>query len=143
MKKSLSTLLLIASMILVPIQLNSQQDVLFNNCLEQLKSPFVASGQAYKALLTGEEVAEFHTTFFEGGLYRVVAGSQEKGNVFFSIYDKERNLLFSSEDYDGADFWDFKVEGSIECIIEARLNTEKSTSGFALLMIGFQSLQNN
>ena len=143
MKKSLSTLFLIASLILVPVQLNSQQDVLFNNCLNQLKSPFIASGQAYKALLTGEEVAEFHTTFFEGGLYRVVAGSQEKGNVFFSIYDNERNLLFSSEDYEGSEYWDFKVEGSVECIIEARLNTSKITSGFALLMIGFKSLENN
>lgn len=141
MKRILTTLFILVALVLTPLKLNSQEDVLFNSCLEQLKSPFIASGQPFKAFLTGSEVAEFHTTFFAGSLYRVVASSHEKGNVLFSIYDKERNLLFSNEKHNASGYWDFKIEGSVECIVEARLDPEKSTSGIALLMIGFKSLE--
>ncbi|MBS2211032.1 hypothetical protein KEM09_06450 [Carboxylicivirga mesophila] len=141
MKKHSIIFLLLAIMALFsPLKLNSQEDVLFNNCINQLKSPFVASGQPFRAFLTGSEVAEFHTTFFSGSMYRVVACSHEDNNILFSIYDKERNLLFSNEQFEAAGSWDFKIEGSVECIVEARLNPEKSTSGIAMLMIGFKSL---
>nr|WP_321410027.1 hypothetical protein [uncultured Carboxylicivirga sp.] len=141
MKRSLTTLFLIATMVLLPFKLNSQEDVLFTNCLNQLKSPFIASGQPFKAFLTGDEVAEFHTTFFAGSLYRVVTSSHQEGTILFSIYDKDRNLLFSNENYEASSYWDFKIEGSVECIVEARLDTEKTTSGIALLMVGFKSLE--
>lgn len=141
MKRSLTILFLLILILITPARLNSQEDTLFNTCLEQLKSPFIASGQPFKAFLTGTEVAEFHTTFFKGGLYRIVTSSHENNNVIFSIYDKERNLLFSNSNYDAASYWDFKIEGSIECIVEAKLNEEVSTSGIALMMIGFRSVE--
>ena len=141
MKRSLTTLFLIATMVLLPFKLNSQEDVLFTSCLNQLKSPFIASGQPFKAFLTGDEVAEFHTTFFAGSMYRVVTSSHKEGTILFSIYDKERNLLFSNENYDSSSYWDFKIEGSVECIVEARLDTEKTTSGIALMMVGFRSIE--
>ena len=141
MKKHLSTLLLFITIVLVfPVKLNSQEDVLFRGCFSQLKSPFVASGQPFKAFLTGSEVAEFHTTFFSGSMYRVVACSHQENNILFSIYDKERNLLFTNEQHEAAGTWDFKMEGSVECIVEARLNPKKSTSGIAMLMIGFKGV---
>lgn len=140
MKKLLIPFLLLTALFVSPLKLNSQEDVLFNSCINQLKSPFIASGQPFRAFLTGEEVAEFHTTFFSGSLYRVVACSHQENNILFSIYDKERNLLFSNEEHEATGAWDFKMEGSVECIVEARLNPGKSTSGIAMLMIGFKSL---
>ncbi len=142
MKKHPVIFLLLALIALFsPLKLNSQEDVLFSNCINQLKSPYVASGQPFRAFLTGDEVAEFHTTFFSGSMYRVVACSHQENNILFSIYDKERNLLFSNEQFEAAGAWDFKIEGSVECIVEARLNPNKSTSGIAMLMIGFKSLE--
>lgn len=142
MKKHSIVFLFIAILAVVaPTKLNSQEDVLFNDCISQLKSPFVASGQPFRAFLTGTEVAEFHTTFFSGSMYRVVACSHQDNNILFSIYDKNRNLLFSNEEFQAAESWDFKIEGSVECIVEARLNPDKSTSGIAMLMIGFKSLE--
>ena len=142
MKKHSIVFLFIAILAVVaPTKLNSQEDVLFNDCISQLKSPFVASGQPFRAFLTGTEVAEFHTTFFSGSMYRVVACSHQDNNILFSIYDKDRNLLFSNEEFQAAESWDFKIEGSVECIVEARLNPDKSTSGIAMLMIGFKSLE--
>ncbi|TRX70666.1 hypothetical protein [Carboxylicivirga sp. M1479] len=141
MKKHTVTLLLFAILfVLSPFKLNSQEDVLFSNCISQLRSPYIASGQPFKAFLTGSEVAEFHTTFFSGSMYRIVACSHQDNNILFSIYDKERNLLFSNEDYEATGSWDFKVEGSVECIVEAKLNPNISSSGIAMLMIGFKSL---
>ena len=100
------------------------------------------TGQPLKAFLTGDEVAEFHTTLFEGNIYRIVTCSHETSDIVFSVYDTDRNLLFSSNSYIDANYWDFKMEGSIECIIEAKLNTQKTSSGIALLMLGFKYLQN-
>jgi hypothetical protein len=47
-------------------------------------------------------------------------------------------LLFSSADFSNVSLWDFKMDGSMECIIEARLNKEIATSGMALLLVGFR-----
>ena len=85
--------------ITAPLSVNSQDDILFNTCIDNLKSPFIASGQPLKAFLTGDEVAEFHTTLFSGSIYRVIACSHQTENILFSVYDKDRNLLFSNEKY--------------------------------------------
>jgi hypothetical protein len=138
MRRSLITTILIFTFVGIQ-NLNSQEDALLSSCTDLIKSPFIVSGQPFKAFLTEDEVAEFHTTLFEGSTYRLVACSHQEQNVIFSVYDKDRNLLFSNEKYDYANFWDFNIEGSLECIVEARLNSNKSTSGIALLLVGFKS----
>jgi len=142
MRKSILTLVtfLIFSFIGVN-SIRSQEEILINKCTENIKAPFIVSGQPFKAFITEDEVAEFHTTFFAGSTYRIVACSSQQQNIIFSVYDKERNLLFTNESVDNAPFWDFKVEGSLECIVEAKLDKEKSTSGIALLLVGFKSNQ--
>jgi hypothetical protein len=135
-------ILLVASLLLVPVSVNSQEDTLLKSCADQLKSPFVMTGQPLKAFLTGDEVAEFYATLYDGNIYRLVACSHDPNDVSFTVYDKDRNPLFSSRDYVDANFWDFKMEGSIECIIEVKLNTQRTSSGIALLMMGFKNVQN-
>ena len=39
--------------------------------------------------------------------------------------------------------WDFKITGSVECIIEAKLDEKQATSGMALMYIGFKNLEEN
>jgi len=134
--------LLILLFTIFPTRLNSQEDSVLINCLGHLKTPFVVTGQPLKAFLTGDEVAEFHTTFFEGNIYRIVACSQESNSIIFNVFDKDRNLLFSNSDLENTNYWDFKMEGSVECVIEAKLNSKKSSSGMALLMIGFKNAVN-
>ncbi len=121
--------------------INSQEEVLIDKCAESIKSPFIISGQPFKAFITDEEVAEFHTTFFAGSTYRIVACSPQEQTIIFSVYDNERNLLFTNESVENAPYWDFKAEGSLECIVEAKLDKEKNTSGIALLLVGFKSNQ--
>ena len=107
-------------------------------CAKHIVPPYVSDGQQYRALLNGEEIAEFHATFYGGSTYRISACSgTSEGSLIFSIYDKERNLLFTNRDYQNSPFWDFQFNSTMECIIEAELE-KKDGSGFAILLIGFK-----
>jgi hypothetical protein len=117
----------------------AQVEVTEKLCTDKLNHPYISDGQQYKSLLNGDEIAEFRATFYGGSTYRIVANSgQEEGNVIFSVYDKERNLLFSNSDYNNSAYWDFKFTSTVDCIIEAELNQKKLSSGYVLLLIGFK-----
>jgi hypothetical protein len=78
-------------------------------------------------------------SLFGGNTYRIAAGSGEKdNNLIFRIYDKEKNLLYSNSDYSNAAYWDFVVESTIDCTIEAQLDLNKVDSGCAVLLVGFK-----
>ncbi|MCL2074073.1 MAG: hypothetical protein FWH18_09135 [Marinilabiliaceae bacterium] len=133
------TLVTIFLLLLTPLKINSQEDELLSGCLISFRSPFVVTERSFKALLTGNEVAEFRTTFFSGTVYRIVSCGYESEIVEFSVLDNNRNVLFSSKDHANAEMWDFRMEGSIECIIEAKLIEEKAMSGMVFLLLGFKS----
>lgn len=98
----------------------------------------MSDGQQYRALLTGDQVAEFRLFFYGGATYRIIAATEPKKNsAVFRLYDKKRNLLFSSADHKDATYWDFKFESTVDCIIEAQL-PETKQSGFVILLIGFK-----
>lgn len=120
------------------ISLNAQVENTTQMCAKHIVPPFISDGQQYRALLNGEEIAEFHATFYGGSTYRISACSgTSEGNLLFSVYDKERNLLFSNSDYQNSPYWDFQFNSTMECIIEANLE-KKEGSGFAILLIGFK-----
>ncbi|WP_372753151.1 hypothetical protein [Labilibaculum sp.] len=109
------------------------------NCTKYLEPEFISDGQQYKALLSGSEIAEFHTTFYADNYYRIVgATGKEEKNVIFSVYDEENHLLFSNKDHQNSPYWDFQFTNSINCTIEAKLNQREVSSGFVLLLIGFK-----
>lgn len=118
----------------------AQVDVTTSLCTKHIVSPYISDGQQYKSLLNGDEVAEFHATFYGGTTYRIVgATGQSEGNLVFSLYDKERNLLFTNRDYENSPYWDFKFTSTIDCLIEASLDTgNPSASGFVIMLIGFK-----
>lgn len=118
---------------------NAQIDSTIRLCKSKMNLPFISDGQSYTALINGDEVAEFYATFYGNSTYRIVGytGSTE-GNLIFSVYDQERNLLFTNKDYQNVAYWDFEFDYSMDCIIEARLDQKNITSGLAMLMIGFK-----
>lgn len=140
MKKKFSLYLVALTLtFMIPLTTNSQEETIANSCKDYFKAPFIASGHPFKALLTGNEIAEFHTSFFAGTTYRVVACPAGENNIIFSVYDKDRNLIFSNKNHDLSPFWDFNVMGSLDCIVEAQLDPTKSTSGMAMIMVGFKA----
>ncbi|MCQ2228535.1 MAG: hypothetical protein MJZ13_02170 [Bacteroidales bacterium] len=124
--------------IMIPTEVNSQAEAVEASCKNCFENSFVVTGKPFRALLTGDEVAEFNATLFSGTTYRIAAGSAGKNYIIFNVYDSERNLLFSNKDYDNAQYWDFSVDGYLDCIVEARLDNTIASSGFAIVMTGFK-----
>jgi hypothetical protein len=89
--------------------------------------------------MNADETAEFHTTLYGGTIYRVAACSGlSDGNLVFSVYDSEHNLLFTNSEFKNAPYWDFKITNTLDCTIEARLDGAQAGSGRAVVLIGFK-----
>ncbi len=131
--------ILLLLFLLFPVFVNSQVDNIFKECKQRIRIPFINSGQPMQAFLTGDEVAQFRATLFDGNTYRIVTCSPDNQKIWFSVYDQDHNLLFASNQYQTPSLWDFKMEGTLDCIIEAGLAPGTADSGMALLMMGFTS----
>jgi len=118
---------------------NAQCDTIASLCDKHITDNFVSDGQNYRALLLDDQVAEFDLTLYGGSTYRFAACSGlSNGNLIFSVYDKEKNLLFTNKEYSNSAYWDFKITNTIECVIEASLDPKISASGCAVLLVGFK-----
>ncbi|ALO14749.1 hypothetical protein [Salinivirga cyanobacteriivorans] len=131
--------LLIIPLFFIVTLSSAQPAGIMETCQNYFKDKYISDGQQYRALLAGEEVAEFHATFYEDNRYRLVAcGARDNQTIVFNVYDKERNLLFSNKDYDNTPYWDLYFSSTTDCIIEARLDTNIQSSGIVYLLIGFE-----
>lgn len=120
-------------------QPSNQKDI-YADCLAQIDNGFIHNSQPLKALLTGNEVAEFRTTLFDGNIYRITTCSPTNQKIWFSLYDTNDNLLFSTTGHSYSPYWDFKMEGNMECRIEAGLMPGSGSSGMAVLLIAFKNI---
>jgi hypothetical protein len=117
----------------------AQCDTVANVCYKNITAKYISDGQQYRALLLKGENAEFNATLFGGTQYRMAACSgMTDGQLVFSIYDKQHNLLFTNTEHKNAPYWDFKVKNTIDCTIEAKLLNGNLESGCAVLLIGFK-----
>lgn len=109
-------------------------------CEKNMADNYVSDGQSYRALLVEEEVAEFRATLYGGNTYRISGCSgNDGGNLIYSMYDLDRRPIFTNQEYEYSDYWDFEVENTFDCIIEAQLNLDKVESGCAVLLIAFEN----
>ncbi len=116
---------------------SAQCDTIASVCAKHIVSPYISDGQQYRALLLADQTAEFHATFFGGGTYRIAACTGLKdGNLIFSVFDEDRNLIFSNKDFKNSPYWDFKVTSTMDVILEATLGGAQS--GCAVVLIGFK-----
>lgn len=137
--KSTRFILFVFALCFVSLNATAQCDEIAANCEKHITQNYISDGQAYRALLSGSDVAEFQTTLFGGNTYRIAACSgMSDGNLIFRIFDQEKNLLFSNFDFSDAPYWDFNVDYSMPVIIEATLDETKSESGCAVIVIGFK-----
>lgn len=136
--KSFLKALFVVCLLAVPVSMNSQAEIIEANCKANFEYPFILTGRPFRALITNDEVAEFRATLFSGTTYRISAGSQGNSYLIFSVYDTDHNLLFTNKDHGNATYWDFEVDGYLDCIVEARLDESITSSGFAILMTGIK-----
>ncbi len=140
MKRTLKSYIIVFTLLLVSNISFGQADTLLNFCAGNLTTDYISDGQQYISLLNGDEIAEFRATFYSGSVYRITGCSGlANGNLVFSVYDTERNEIFSNKNYQNAPYWDFRFTSTMECIIEAQLDPNGPQSGMAILLIGFKS----
>ncbi len=118
---------------------SAQCDTIATLCEKNITVQYIPDGQFYRALLREDEVAEFDLTLFGGTTYRVAACSgTSDGNLIFSVYDKEHNLLYSNKEFNNDPYWDLVVANTLDVTINAELDPTKANSGCAVLLIGFK-----
>ena len=124
---------------------SAQVDTTIRLAARNIVPPFVSDGQAYRAFILPDQSAEFQVTLFAGTTYRISAVAGNKyGNVIFNLYafnpnTGQRQLVYSSEQHNAAPYWDFKVNCTMEAVIEAKLNPAAGLpSGFVAIAVGFK-----
>lgn len=126
-------ILLILTLIFVSnLGVSQECDSLANVCYKHLTADakvgkvFISDGQVYKAFVDAEQAAEFKVTLYGGSIYRIATTAGIKDDyVIFNVYDKDRTLLFSNEDYLNKPYWDFRVDNTLDCYVEAYLDIDK------------------
>ena len=117
----------------------SQVEQLQNICSLYFSPEYVSDGQEYFASLKPDQKVEFRTTFYGDNTYRIVACTNlKKGDLVFTVFDTEKNLLFSNASYNYSQYWDFKFASTITCIIQVDVKNIKFTPGFVMLLIGYK-----
>lgn len=131
--------ILIAAFLFAGASSFAQCDTIAYMCGKHISDGFISDGQVYRSLLVNDQIAEFHTTFYGDTKYRIAACSgTTDGNLIFRLFDDERNLIFTNEEYRTAPHWDFEVKSTLNCVIEAQLDPTSLSSGCAVLLIGFK-----
>ena len=104
-----------------------------------LTDQFISDGQVYRALVYDDQLAEFDVTLYGGATYRIAAvtGNRE-GMLQFSLIDEENHVLFTNSEFENASYWDFKINSTLNCTLEAKLDLEQTKSGCAVILIGFE-----
>tara|TARA_Y100000589_G_scaffold299168_1_gene308374 strand:- start:56 stop:493 length:438 start_codon:yes stop_codon:yes gene_type:complete len=131
-------------MVLLPLSMFTQTKcdtlgAILEGIIKQDEASFYSDGQSYKYFLGQDETTEIVTTFYEGSTYRIATSAGLEDNyMVFDVLDEERNVLFSNASHANAPYWDFNVENTIECTIEARLDPNKKLNGCAQLIIAFK-----
>lgn len=130
-----STTLLLTFAVNAAAQIEQLQHI----CSLYFSPEFISDGQQYFAPLKPDQKTEFRTTFFQDNTYRIIACSNvRKGDVIFSVYDTEKNLLFTNSSYEFTPYWDFRFSSTITCIIQVDVKSVKFNPGFVMLLIGYK-----
>jgi hypothetical protein len=53
----------------------------------------------------------------------------KKGKLVFLVYDTEKNLLFTNENFNYSPYWDFRFTSTVTCIIQVDVKNSQFTPG--------------
>lgn len=117
----------------------AQPDDFGAKCKQNFPSQYISDGQEYCAPLKSDQKIEFKTTFFGNNQYRLVACTNiTGGDLVFSVFDTDKNLLFSNENYDYSPYWNFSFTSTVTCIIQVDVKQNKFKPGYVMMLIGYK-----
>ncbi|MDD3567780.1 MAG: hypothetical protein PHT92_05200 [Bacteroidales bacterium] len=129
----------LALLIMLSSSTSAQLNQLQHICSLYFSPEYIADGQEYLAQLKPDQKVEFRTTFFGDNTYRIVACTNlKRSDVIFSVFDTEKNLLFTNANYNNSPYWDFRFTSTVTCIIQVDVQNQKFTPGYVMLLIGYK-----
>lgn len=142
--KTFIKIFLITSFLFGAQQIVSAQCKTFtkNECKPKL-SPYIYNGQLNSAVLNEGDFAELMLTFYSNQEYRiVVCAAEELGQVIFRLLDMNGNEIFTNEDHNMIDHWDFATNSTQQLRVEVSVpESEKKgelyKSGCVSILVGF------
>ena len=130
------TMLIIISLVIAQ-DVYAQCQQYAEKCLPLLE-PFRSDGQFHRALLREGETAEFVATFYKGNTYRIASCTcPNNDTLIYKVLDSNYQLIYTNEDYNYEQYWDFKFNATDKYYIQSEL-VEGAGSGCAVVLIGFK-----
>ncbi len=105
--------------------------------------PYIYNGQLNSAVLNQGDVAELMLTFYSNQDYRiVVCATEELGPVRFRLLDLNGQVLFTNEDHNFIEYWDFRTRATHQLMVEVSVPESEGEekllkSGCVSILIGF------
>lgn len=144
MKNFIKVFIVLSLLFSVSFTVSSQcKNFVKKHCLADL-DPFVYDGQLNSAILTEGDIAELLLTLYADQDYRIlVCGQEILGKIEFSLFDTNRNLIFSNKDHDYITRWDFKSNTTQQLIVQVIIpkqesNNEMLHNGCIAILKGFK-----
>ena len=112
-------------------------------CLPELGN-YVHDGNYHAAVLVEGEEAELYKTFYSDMDYRLaICGEEKLPDIEFSVFDSNKNVLYSNKDSKYAKTWDFKLQSSQQLKLLIRVTSKSKSgeipaSGCVSIMFGFK-----
>lgn len=132
------SILIVGLLLVLTMPAFAQIEALQQKCESYFPTQYISDGQEYRTLLSGEDVGEFRVVFYGGSTYRLaIISSAEANKVYFTVYDEQRNEIFSNRDHNETPYWDFKFTSTMTCVIETQLPAG-TNSGVAILLVAFK-----
>lgn len=113
-----------------------------SECKPLLK-PYIYNGQLNSAVLSEGDFAELILTFYSNQEYRiVVCAEKELNNIVFKLSDLNGNEIFSNEDHNFVNHWDFSTNTTQQLRVEVSVpetskEKEKIRAGCVSILVGF------
>jgi len=122
------------------VGLYGQSETLEKKAKNHFDNSYISDGQTYKVMLNYDEEGEFEVTFFSRTMYRIaITSTVPQSDITYSITDSERNIIYTSQDFDNSPYWDFVFTSSFDCKIIVKIENPKVKSGIALMLIGYKN----
>jgi hypothetical protein len=112
-------------------------------CLPELGT-YTHDGNYHSAVLVEGEEAELYKTFYSDMEYRVaICGEDKLPSIEFTIFDSNKNVLYSNKDASFSKIWDFKLQSSQQLRITIKVLSfdkpaDTPASGCVSIMFGFK-----
>lgn len=118
-------------------QVNAKNSM--DSCNHLMGSEYISDGQEYIASLDENNVARFHTTFYGGSRYRIIACSDiEDHPLILKVLDTEQNVLFNNKKHAFSPYWNLVFTSTVNCVVVIEVESEQKVNRPVKLLIGFK-----